>query len=97
MRPVKREPTVSTRSNRNRGGDGGGGGGGGAVDGASLRDSKRERVARERENSGEENMNEEVGQQDLTKRRVLRSRYLAVIHEISGIVNLCILGFEMRV
>ncbi|KAL0558714.1 hypothetical protein IC582_003295 [Cucumis melo] len=79
MRPVKREPTVSTRSKRNRGGDGGGG----AVDGASLRDSKRERVARERENSGEENMSEEVGQQDLTKRRVLRSRYLAVIHEIS--------------
>ncbi|XP_038879818.1 non-structural maintenance of chromosomes element 4 homolog A isoform X2 [Benincasa hispida] len=80
MRPVKREPTASNRSNRSRGG----GGDGGTVDAASLKDIKRERVARERENSGEDNTTEEeVGQQDLTKRRVLRSRYLAVIHEIS--------------
>ncbi|XP_022933647.1 non-structural maintenance of chromosomes element 4 homolog A-like isoform X1 [Cucurbita moschata] len=76
MRPVKREPAASSRSNQSKGGD--------AVDAANLRDVKRARVAREKENIGEGNMAEaEEGQQGLTKRRVLRSRYLAVIHEIS--------------
>ncbi|XP_022988138.1 non-structural maintenance of chromosomes element 4 homolog A-like [Cucurbita maxima] len=77
MRPVKREPASSSRNNRSRGGSV-------AVDAASLRDVKRERVAWEREKSGVDNTTvEEEGQQELSKRRVLRSRYLAVIHEIS--------------
>ena len=86
MRPVKREPAASSRSNQSKGGD--------AVDAVNLRDVKRARVSREKENIGEGNMAEaEEGQQGLTKRRVLRSRYLAVIHEISGMVDLCIFFF----
>ena len=87
MRPVKRESAASSRTNRSRGGAV-------AVDAASLRGVKRERmVAREREKSGVDNTTEEEeGQQELSKRRVLRSRYLAVIHEISGRMSLCILN-----
>lgn len=87
MRPVKREPAATNRGAQSRVA---------AADAASFRDVHRERVAMERVNSGEDNSTEEEeGPQDLTKRRVLRSRYLAVIHEISGLFEFYISSYEI--